>query len=433
MREMKDSGIEWIGKIPNNWRITRIKYVCNSRSEKAFFKHETDSYLGLENVVGFSDKIIETDTTYADGYYDTYKAGDVLFNKLRPYLGKVIIASTDGFCTGEFVKLFNYQGDRRYLRYWMIDEQFITEVDNSTYGAKMPRANPEFVLNMPIPVIPYIEQFAISNYLDTKCAEIDALAADIQSQIDTLEQYKRSVITEAVTRGLDKNVEMKESGMASVSQIPKNWKITKITHILDYDSPYPIGDGDHGSISADDYVKKGIPFIRVQNLGYTKNLDLSNVVYITEEQNKKIINSTLHPGDVLFAKTGATIGKVGIVPDSLPISNTTSHVGKITISKKHSSRYFFYFLSSYVGYKQLWEIASLKSTRPELSIDEIKKLQVIIPKNRIEECEIVNYLDKECKIIDNTIYLKRQQLEKLDAYKKSLIYEYVTGKKEVPD
>lgn len=233
MREMKDSGIEWIGEIPRNWEVSRIKYVCNNRSEKAQFDHEEDSYLGLENVVGFSDKIIETDTTYIDGYYDIYKSGDVLFNKLRPYLGKVIIAPYDGFCTGEFIRLYNYQGDNRFLRYWMIDEQFITEVDNSTYGAKMPRANPDFILNMPIAIVSSEEQHRISAYLDAKCAEIDALTADIQLQIDTLEQYKRSVITEAVTRGLDKDVEMKESGSQYWGKIPSRWELVDIKYLFE--------------------------------------------------------------------------------------------------------------------------------------------------------------------------------------------------------
>lgn len=197
--EMKESGIPWIGKIPKDWQLTRIKYTCNSRSEKAFFNHKYNKYLGLENVVGFSNEIIDTNASYADGYYDIYKYGDVLFSKLRPYLGKVLIATQDGFCTGEFIRLFNYHGDRRFLRYWMMNNQFINEVNNSTYGTKMPRANPEFIMNMPIPALLYKIQHRIADYLDTKCARIDSIIQKKQELLANLDTYKKSLIYEYVT------------------------------------------------------------------------------------------------------------------------------------------------------------------------------------------------------------------------------------------
>lgn len=227
MREMKDSGMPWIGKIPNTWDLTKIKFVCKARNEKGYYQKDKDKYLGLENVVGFSNTIIETESSYENGIYDIYKAGDVLFNKLRPYLGKVIISSDNGFCTGEFIRLYDFQGDIRFLRYWMIDQSFIDEVDNSTYGAKMPRANSNFILNLAIPRISYNEQNKIANYLDAKCADIDALQQDLQSEIEALKEYKKSVITEAVTKGLDPDVEMKDSGIPWIGEIPKEWLSVK--------------------------------------------------------------------------------------------------------------------------------------------------------------------------------------------------------------
>ena len=160
---------------------------------------------------------------------------------------------------------------------------------------------------------------------------------------------------------------------------------------------------------------------------------LENIVYISESQNETIKNSSLFPGDVLFAKTGATIGKVGIVPKEIQIANTTSHVGKITVSRDINSKFVFYVLASYVGYKQFWDIAAQKSTRPELSIDEIKTIHVLLPQTIEEQIEIVAYLDAKCIQIDGAIQNKKEQLVTLDEYKKSLIYEYVTGKKEVPE
>ena len=192
-----------------------------------------------------------------------------------------------------------------------------------------------------------------------------------------------------------------------------------------------MGDGDHGLIKTDDYQNEGIPYIRVQNLGWGTDLLLNNVVYISEEKNEKIKSSQLKPNDVLFCKTGGTIGKTGMVPEDLPVSNTTSHVGKITVNPAYNPKYVFYVLSSNVGYRQFWEIACQKTTRPELSIGETKQIRLTWPSSRKEQDSIVEYLDRIIPEYDALISEKQALIEDLQAYKKSLIYEVVTGKKEV--
>ena len=155
---------------------------------------------------------------------------------------------------------------------------------------------------------------------------------------------------------------------------------------------------------------------------------MKNTVCITEEDNARIINSELHPGDVLFAKTGATIGKVSLVPQTISRANTTSHVGKITLCNKYLPKYILYVLSSTVAYRQLWEIAGRKATRPELSIDEIKDMRLLLTLSLKEQNEIVSYLDNKCSAIDNLITKKNETINKWEEYKKSLIYYAVTGK-----
>lgn len=223
-----------------------------------------------------------------------------------------------------------------------------------------------------------------------------------------------------------KEREMRDSGIPWIGEVPEGWGFPKITHILDYTHPYPIGDGDHGSIKATDYTEYGIPFIRVQNLGFATDLCLDNVVYISEAQNRTIQNSTLKPNDILFAKTGATIGKVGIVPESIKKANTTSHVGKITVSESIIPKYIFYVLSSNIGYRQFWDIAAQKSTRPELSIDEIKTIRVLLPKTKEEQQRIADYLDSKCSEIDTLIENLRTRMESVKEYKKAVITEAVT-------
>ena len=356
-------------------------------------------------------------------------------NKMKAWQGSVAVSEYEGIVSPAYF-VYKFTDDVYYRRYfhYLLRSCYKDEFMRLSGGIRVGQWDlPSVALDNTAVIIPSMkEQKNIAMFLDTKCAEIDALTADVQTQIDTLEQYKRSIITEAVTKGLNPDVEMKNSGVEWIGDIPESWSFPKITHILDYSHPYPIGDGDHGSIKSTEYKEEGIPFIRVQNLGFATELNLENIVYISESQNETIKNSSLFPGDVLFAKTGATIGKVGIVPQEIQTANTTSHIGKITVSKNVNSRFIYYVLASYVGYKQFWDIAAQKSTRPELSIDEIKTIHVLLPQNVEEQAEIVEYLDAKCLHIDEAINTKKEQLATLDEYKKSIIYEYVTGKKEVP-
>ena len=172
-----------------------------------------------------------------------------------------------------------------------------------------------------------------------------------------------------------------------------------------------IGDGDHGLVKPSDYLDEGIPYIRVQNLGWGTEITLDNIVYISEETNAKISSSTLRPNDILFAKTGATIGKTGIVPQNIPMANTTSHVGKITIEEQYNAKFILYVLSSQIGYNQFWEAAAKKTTRPELSIDEIKAVKVVLPPTKREQDEIVDYLDQRITEIDSMISKKQEDIQ----------------------
>lgn len=196
---LKDSGIEWIGKIPEGWNVKKLKYVTKIRTEKALFSPDKDLYIGLENIVSWSNKLIETETEYIAAQYDVCKKGDVLFSKLRPYLAKAVISPKDAFCTGELLNFKFFEGEKKFLWYYLLLEQFVEIVNASTYGAKMPRANADFIINQPIILPPLSEQKAIADYLDEKCSEIDATIADKQKQLETLDEYKKSLIFEYVT------------------------------------------------------------------------------------------------------------------------------------------------------------------------------------------------------------------------------------------
>lgn len=430
MREMKDSGVTWIGKIPEQWDISTINSLYTLRNQKVSDRDYPPLSVTMKGIVPQLETAAKTD---AHDDRKLVKKGDFAINSRSDRRGSCGISDYDGS-----VSLINTvltpRGEMHPVYYnWLFhSSSFADEFYRWGHGIvdDLWTTRWQEMRNITIPVPEYAVQQKIAAHLDRKCTQIDALISNAQQQIEKLKAYKQSVITETVTKGLDPDVKMKDSGVEWIGEIPEHWNVVKICRIADKTHPYSIGDGDHGLVKPDDYLDSGIPYIRVQNIGWCSELDLSNIVYISEQTNNKIKNSTLKPNDVLFAKTGATIGKTAIVPASMPISNTTSHVGKISVSPNYCAKYILYVLSSTIGYRQFWEFASAKTTRPELAIDEIRQILILLPPTK-EQQAISDYLDLKCTQIDQLIALKQQKIEKLQQYKKSLIYEYVTGKKEV--
>ena len=421
MREMKDSGNVWYGNIPYAWELNKIKYLTTIRSESAIYNPEEDKYIGLENVNGYSDNVVETDTEYDYSMQSICKKNDILFSKLRPYLAKVFIAKHNSFCTGEFIVFSSFNGDRRYLFYSILNPKFIENINSSTYGAKMPRANPQYIFDQQICLPPLDEQQRIAEFLDRECGKIDGLKADIQAQIDTLEQYKRSVITEAVTHGLNPSAPMKDSGIPWVDEVPQNWGIRRVKYIA---TCLKKGNG----ITKEDIVEDGDTLCIRYGEIYTKyNLSFFEC---TTRTNKERISSKQYftQGDILFAGTGELIEEIGKNIVYLGTGDCLAGGDIIILKHKQNARYLNYALNSEcVQAQKSCNKAKLKVVH--ISAFEIGNIKIALPPLD-EQQEIADYLDNKCAAIEQIIADKKLQIETLDGYKKSLIYEYVTGKKE---
>lgn len=227
---MKDSGIDWIGAVPEDWKLRKIGFETKSRTEKNRY-YPGGTYIGLENISSFTGEYIESDSEYDEIDYPIFKDSDILFSKLRPYLAKVLIAVGDGFCTGELEIIKFFSGFNKFLFYYFLSHGFLKIVDASTYGTKMPRASWEYIRRLELPYPELSEQQAIANHLDDKCSQIDSLASKIEKQIELLKDYKKSLITETVTKGLDKNGRMIDSGIDWIGEIPEGWKISKVKYV----------------------------------------------------------------------------------------------------------------------------------------------------------------------------------------------------------
>ena len=400
--EMKDSGIEWIGNIPNDWKVSRVGNFFSFSSGDSLTNEDIRDD-GMYLVYGANG---------IRGYYFKYN-----LDKKRILLGRVGALAGNVHIVDEKVWVTEHAliaSDKLNLveEYYGYVFESMNLIQYSKSSAQ-PVISGDTLQKLRFPVPELSEQQAIADYLDETCSKIDEIIAEAKASIEEYKELKQSILFETMTRGIQSDRKYKTCDYEWLGKVPEDWSLMKITHILDDNDSYPIGDGDHGLIKTDSYKSEGIPYIRVQNIGWGTPLLMDNVVYISKEDNERIKGSQLKPGDVLFVKTGATIGKTAIVPNTIPISNTTSHVGKITVSKEHNSKYIFYLLSSFIGYKQFWDIACMKATRPELSISEIKQMKVLIPSTRDEEDEIVEYLDNKLPEYETLICIKESLINDL--------------------
>ena len=200
----------------------------------------------------------------------------------------------------------------------------------------------------------------------------------------------------------------------------------RLKHLTSLSNPYPIGDGDHGQIKPEQYRDEGIPYIRVQNLSFNDQISFDGMVYISEEVNRANSKSILRPNDILVAKTGATIGKAGVIPESIPVANTTSSVGKITIDLERAiPKYVYYCIASDPLQKKMWEIASTKSAQPGFNIEDIKEFKIFLP-DYFTQNKIVVFLDKKINAVNEIIKKETTNIENLRLFRKACINDALT-------
>lgn len=413
MREMKDSGFEWIGDIPANWRLSKIDSVYHLRNIKVSDR----DYMPLSvTMSGIIPQLESAAKTNAHDDRKLVKKGDFVINSrsdrrgscgISDYDGSVslintVLAPTEQMNPGYFDWLFHtiQFGDEFYKwGHGIVDDLWTT-------GWQDMRK-----ITIPMPSVE--EQEIIADFLDVKCAEIDALTADIQTQIDTLEQYKHSVITEAVTKGVNPDVEMKDSGIEEVGKIPGTWIKTRFKYVSEIKSNLvsPEGYEEYPQISPDNIEK---------NAG--KLLAYNSV----EEAGIISGNHLFYKGQILYSKIRPNLNKVIIAPfDGLCSADM------YPIESNQMTKFILYMMLSDYFVEQVSIVIHDRVKMPKINQDELGEIRVVIPIPR-DQIDIVRYLDEKCSEIDAIITEKKEQLEVLDEYKKSLIYEYVTGKKEVP-
>jgi len=275
-----------------------------------------------------------------------------------------------------------------------------------------------------VPVPPLKMQHRIADYLDEKCAKIDIIIEKQQAVIEKLKEYKLSIITEAVTKGLNRDVEMKDSNIEWIGYIPSHWDIINLGK-----TTTKVGSGKTPSGGAETYTNEGVLFLRSQNV-YDTGLVLDEATYISEETDEDMKNTRVLSYDVLLNITGGSIGRCCVFSPEFGRANVNQHVSIIRVKKDLViPQYMHYYWISNLGHTAI-ALYKTGGNREGMSADAIKKSPITLPPIS-EQGDIISFLDKKCSEIDKIIKQKQSIIDKIISYKKSLIYEVVTGKKEV--
>lgn len=415
-RKMKDSGIEWIGEIPEGWEVSQLKYATRWKSEKGC---PDAPVLSLYRDFGVVPKDSRDDnhnvTSLDTSNYKVVDIGDLVINKMKAWQGSMAVSDYRGIVSPAYhvCSITSNKVNKRYLHHLLRNPAYLPEYARLSTGMRIGQWNLGFddFKNIPFLIPPLDEQAKIADYLDNGCASLDVILNKTRSSIKEYKKLKQAVITQAVTKGIRGEREMKDSGVEWIGEIPKEWKCQKLK--------YTIFPQNRPVFSTDEIItcfRDGIVTLRKNRRedGFT--------VSFTEHGYQGV-----EIGDLVIHGMDAFAGAIGC-SDSRGKTTPVVHVCTTT----GNNRFFMFFLR-HMAYSNIFMDFSNGIRIRSSDFRNFTKLgifDVLVPPIA-EQNEIADYLDAKCTEIDKLIAKKEQLVKELENYKKSLIYEVVTGKREV--
>lgn len=441
--QMKSSGIDWIGNIPLDWNAKKVKYVISDIKDGThgtFDRVESgELLLSAKNVFDDGIRIGENESEISILDYKSIisngfpKRNDVLLCCVGT-IGRCCVYEYDQSIAFQRSVAFLrplQQTNARYLKYalqsdsTLIQEQFL--INKSAQDGLYMGSVRELIIPYPNSKS---EQQAIADFLDKECAQIDSIAADLEKQIALLQQYKNSLITETVTKGLDKSVPMKDSGVEWLGKIPAHWDFKRLKFMLESSSD-SMKVGPFGSaLSGSDFTDEG-KWVYNQRVVLDNNFS-ENTTFVSEEKFQEMRSFAVYPGDILITTRG-TIGKVAIVPEGANEGILHPCIIKFRVDKEMIIPELLQLIFNESDFvKDQFTLMSNATTIEVIYSYSLKDILLpVIPAD--EQEKIYAYLSKKCIAIDGIIAEKQKALATITQHKKSLIYEYVTGKKRVKE
>lgn len=422
MEDRKDSGIPWIGEIPANWMCKKIKYATSALGsgttpQSSIFEYYDGNIPWIQSGDLYGKSFINstavnvTDSAIHNiSSLHVYEHDFIVLAMYGASVGNTAISKIDA-CSNQACCCIkpNKNNDIRFMYYYIsiCKDDFLRKA----IGGGQPNISQEKIRNQYYLEPSLIEQNAISDLLDRKCGELDGIVADIQAEIESLKQYKQSVISAAVTKGLHHDVPMKDSGISWIGNVPEHWEVSKFKYWCNIKS---------NLVNPEKYLE--YPQISPESIEKDSGKLLSHCT--VEEAGVISGNHLFFENQVLYSKIRPNLNKVTIAPfkglcsaDMYPIE---APIPKFTL----------YMMLSKYFVEQVSVVIRDRVKMPKINQEELGNIRILLPSLE-EQQEIADYLDAKCAEIDSLIATKEEQLQTLDSYKKSLIYEYVTGKKRV--
>jgi type I restriction enzyme S subunit len=413
----RDSGVEWIGRVPEHWETLRIKRAAALRNERRNDLPNGWTYVGLEDVEPESGRYAPTkgeSRLSDDSMVGVFCAGDVLYGKLRPYLRKAIVAERDGVCSTEFLVLIAGRAAATWLHCWLLTPDVTQQIEAGCDGAKMPRADWEHVGSIPMPLPPPAEQSAIAAALDRETTRIDALIAKKTRFIELLKEKRSALITHAVTKGLDPNAKMKDSGVEWIGEVPEHWVVCRFKYI----AQAIIGL----TYSPDDVVndESGTLVLRSSNI-QNGELDLADTVRVTRGIPNHLY---VHTGDILVCSRNGSRALIGknIQIDSRTVGATFGAFMTVIRSLLNDFLYFVFNSSMFDAQAGLY----MTSTVNQLTVSMIDNMEVVIPPE-YELAKLVETLRIKVAHIDLLTTKTQHSIDLLKERRSAFITAAVTG------
>ena len=433
MRAMKDSGIAWIGEIPKEWNTSKIKFIA-----------DFDPACDFENVSAEDKVAYAPMECIKQGFYEArdalyeelphsltpFQNGDIVMAKVTPCFENGNIAIMNELPSGIGLgssELFVFRTRNivaKYLFYWLQNSDFIQRACSTMTGVGgLKRVSPFFCKNCEIHFPPFTEQHRIADYLDRKCSQIDAIIARQQEVIEKLKAYKLSVITEAVTKGLNPHAPMKDSGVEWIGEIPEQWRMIRLKFLMSdiidcpHETPAYSDDGEYLVIRTAD-----------QDLGKLR-ADQDMYRLNKNEYQNRIRRMALNKNDIVYGREGERWGLACLVPESNKYCLGQRMLQFRCKNELLLPHFAVWALNSKYIYLQ-GSVDTIGSTSPHVNISTVQNFLMPVPQI-CEQQEITEYIDKKMLQLDKDLLHRNTLIRKLIEYKKSLVYEVVTGKKEV--
>ena len=426
---MKDSGIEWIGEIPREWSVYPAKFAFSEIRNKntdgeitKALKFYNGTIIPKSNFDANSDDYVaETITTYTVVKTDMIMINGLNLNYDLKSL-RVGLVKEEGVITSAYLALMPDVNRilPLYATYLFKGYETRMAFHNMGAGIRKTLGFKEFK-NQPVLIPSLSEQQAIADFLDTQCVHIDSVIEKTRAAVEEYKKLKQAVITQAVTKGIRPNRKMKDSGIEWIGEICEHFQIIKLKKCLKHQLQY--GANESG-VPFDSSLPR---YIRITDITIDGKLKPTGALSLPEEVAKDYL---LKHNDVLFARSGATVGKAFIYKTAYGKSAFAGYLIKASLNERLLPNLLFYYTQSSI-YEEWKNQIFVQATIQNIGADRYKDLPIILPPTD-EQAEIASYLDEKTAAIDSLIQKKEQLITELEAYKKSLIYEYVTGKKEVP-